>query len=328
MNNLVYSTAKIKTQENSLLTYDKLVRLLEQTNITDCLKVLNECGYGQLGANYNVAINGEIAKSCDYIRSIIPEGYGVELLFTEFDFHNLKAILKAKYAGLTSYDDMLAPSGNFSIESLRNAVFEDMPRDFYEPFKEIILELSAYSAEHTISAKDIDLLCDRKTYSVIFNSLKKVKGDKKALEKYFKAKIDFANLSTFLRCKKQNLDKQVFSDSFIEGSELSLLAFLKIYDNGIDALPSAFTGTVYHSIIVIGAEEYAKSALTEFEVQCDNYLLNIFKKEKHNLFSVSCIVGYLLGKFTEGKNIRIILTGVKNSVDKNIIKIRLRELYA
>ena len=61
--------------------------------------------------------------------------------------------------------------------------------------------------------------------------------------------------------------------------------------------------------------------------ETDNYLLSIFKKEKNNIFSPAVIAGFYLAKLTEIKAARIIIVCLKNNVDKDIIKQRLRELY-
>jgi vacuolar-type H+-ATPase subunit C/Vma6 len=57
-------------------------------------------------------------------------------------------------------------------------------------------------------------------------------------------------------------------------------------------------------------------------------LLNIFKSDKNDMFSVAPMAGYYLAKQTEIKVARMVLVCLKNKVDKLLIKQRLRELYA
>ena len=46
------------------------------------------------------------------------------------------------------------------------------------------------------------------------------------------------------------------------------------------------------------------------------------------MFSVSPIAGFYLAKTVEVKVIKLVITAVKNKVDKKLVKERLRELYA
>ena len=65
-----------------------------------------------------------------------------------------------------------------------------------------------------------------------------------------------------------------------------------------------------------------------FEREWDNALLDIFKEKRNDIFSVAPIAGFYTAKKVEIKIVRMICILLKNDVDKDIIKARLRELYA
>jgi V/A-type H+-transporting ATPase subunit C len=68
--------------------------------------------------------------------------------------------------------------------------------------------------------------------------------------------------------------------------------------------------------------------MTEFDTARDNHILNIFKENKHDMFSVAPVMGYYLAKMNEIKVIRVVLVCIKNKVPQKEINKRLRLMYA
>lgn len=60
----------------------------------------------------------------------------------------------------------------------------------------------------------------------------------------------------------------------------------------------------------------------------ENALLKEWKDTDFDMFSIAPIVAYYLTKKTELKVVKLIVAGIKNHVDPQIIKERMRELYA
>ena len=70
-----------------------------------------------------------------------------------------------------------------------------------------------------------------------------------------------------------------------------------------------------------------KKSFSEFEKQCDNLIMEKVKKQKSNPFTLGPVAAYYLAKEAEIKAVRIVLSGVKNGLDENSVKERLRDLY-
>ena len=45
-NSLIYSNARVKTLENTLLTSEKITRMVFADSLEEGVRVLTECGYG------------------------------------------------------------------------------------------------------------------------------------------------------------------------------------------------------------------------------------------------------------------------------------------
>ena len=76
------------------------------------------------------------------------------------------------------------------------------------------------------------------------------------------------------------------------------------------------------------AETINPKDLVPFETAWDNYLIGIFKQDRYDVFSVAPLAGYYVAKKIEIKVVRMILILIKNKIDVNIIKQRLRDYYA
>ena len=65
----------------------------------------------------------------------------------------------------------------------------------------------------------------------------------------------------------------------------------------------------------------------EFERMCDDYLMSYVKEAQYKTLTPEPLVGYILGKETEIKCVRIIMTCKLNNIDSETIKERVREAY-
>ena len=68
--------------------------------------------------------------------------------------------------------------------------------------------------------------------------------------------------------------------------------------------------------------------MVRFETAVDNKITKLFKDNKYDMFSVAPIVGYYFGRLTEIKAVKLIVSAVKNNLDKNLLRQRTRDLYA
>ena len=98
---------------------------------------------------------------------------------------------------------------------------------------------------------------------------------------------------------------------------------------------SYFSGDVAQVVEKLRYSDYSKVAdclregdMVSFERIWDNMLLDVFKEKRNDIFSISPIAGFYVAKKIEIKVVRMICIMLKNDVDKDVIKVRLRELYA
>ena len=252
----------------------------------------------------------------------MPAGCGLESFIMSNDYHNAKVMAKAKYAHIDDYNFMVAPKGMINIEDLHDYVFNDnytlLPKFMAEALEKIDTEF----ANNNRSPRLIDITLDRAMYKDILACVKKAKA--KSLILYWQANIDYINISTFCRCKNIEVDVKEFEDNFIPGGKLGVEYFAAVFEQGVEALADKIKYTEYRNSV----EHIASNNMTALEVDWDNYLLAIFKDNKNDLFTISPLAGFYVAKKIEIKVVRMILILLKNHIDKQEIKARLRDYYA
>ena len=87
-------------------------------------------------------------------------------------------------------------------------------------------------------------------------------------------------------------------------------------------------GTFFCSEFLKITKVLSEGKIAEAEAMADNMQLKIFKDDRNDMFSVAPIAGFYLAKLTEIKSVKLILAAKKNGVDKQQLRVRLRELYA
>lgn len=320
-NSLVYSNARVKALENTFLTNEKIVRMAYSDDLEDGIKVLLESSYGGGLAvdakDYDKILQAEDEKVSEFVFDAMPEGQGMETFAIRADYHNLKAIVKGKYMRLDDIDFMLTPKGKLDPKEIKDMICADDYSALTERMKKALLTIDSARADGNTSPRFIDLTLDKACYIDIMATLKKAKN--KFMTAYWQTNIDMMNLSSFVRASKSgNVD--LFKESFIEGGRLDIAFFNGELQGVLDKLPYSH----YPQI----AEALRSDDMVSFERIWDNTLINIFKEGRNDIFSVAPIAGFYVAKKIEIKIVRMICILLKNDVDKDVIRDRLRELYA
>lgn len=306
--------------ESSLFSSQSLGRLLDCTSADSAFKALVDMGFGSGTSvddgDFDALFGIEETRAVEFLREFNVDG-ALDAFLSEYDFLNLKAAFKSSITGRPA---VKAPDGKYTFDEIASFISQDSRSDVPKEFFDAVVELKKLAQGDSVSPHKADCIVDKALYAHIFSLLKK--GDKIA-KSYFTIKVDAANVSAFLRCKRLGLPKAYFIEGFIEGGELDFLP--SIYDASLDELKEKCRRTQYEAWIVRAIDE---GNLVAFEVAVDNALLKMWKDEKNDLFSVAPIVAYYLSKVTQIRASKLAVAGIKNGVDPSKIKERIRELYA
>ncbi|MBR1746701.1 MAG: V-type ATPase subunit [Clostridia bacterium] len=321
---LIFANARAKAKEGTLLSRDRLQRMTEAKTVESAVRILLEANYAggmipEEGDFYSLLTEEEKIVTA-FVRETVPEGAGFECFFLRNDYHNIKVLVKAKYAKLTDLDDLILPDGNFPFAELKER-YESGKLDFSPFVSDAIATIEKAFETNVGGPRLIDTELDKALYRDIFSRLEK--GADRYVKEYFTAFVDTTNVASFVRSTRVGAGFAFFKEGFLEGGEISLKDFEEC---GTDAKRAAsmLSGTKVKDYF----EKIDEQDLASFETAQDNYLLKIFSINKTDMFSVAPILGYYLAKLNEIKIIRVVMVCIKNAVPAEETRKRLRELYA
>ncbi|MBO5304598.1 MAG: V-type ATPase subunit [Clostridia bacterium] len=323
---LIFANARAKAKELNLFTEERLHRMMESKAIDDAVRLLSEVNYaGGIPIdrdNFYQALIEEEKQATDFVKSCTPKGIGIECFFLRNDYHNLKALVKAKYSNISDISVMILPDGNYAFSELADR-FENNKLAFVNSYmNDAVKNIEKAFETGNGTPRKIDTEIDKAMYREINDILSKKDVDE-YIKQYFVTFIDATNIGTLLRTINIGANFAFFEENFIEGGELGLYAFREC---GVDEqkLAKLVNGTSYKNF-------YAKISdgdMSGYETAKDEYLLNIFATNRGDMFSLAPIVGYYLAKLNEVKVLRVVLVCIKNNVPTEEMKKRVRALYA
>lgn len=315
----LYQNAQIKSRESKLLTQQGVQRLLDASDAKEASRALAELGFGTGGENFDVVFKRAEEENVALLKEM-NEGGALDAFLIENDYINLKILLKAFVSGLKA--ETFAPDGLFEVGFLQNAIETGEVAALPKQMQEIILKTQEALAGGQISAHKLDIDVDKTQYA---HQLELCKKSGKVAKEYFEKRIDYLNISSFERARRLNLDQSFFEECFINGGKIALTTFQSVWELHGEELLKPFKETAYFEDLK-ALDEGGK--LVVFEAKSDDALLKLWKEEKDDLYSISPIVAFYMSRKTELKIAKLIVAGVKNHVAPQIIKERMRELYA
>lgn len=315
----LYQNAQIKSRESKLLTQQGVQRLLDASDTREASRALAELGFGTDGENFDVVFKRAEDENIALLKEM-NEGGALDAFLIESDYTNLKILLKAFVSGLKA--ETFAPDGLFEVGFLQNAIETGEVAALPKQMQEIILKTQEALASGQISAHKLDIDVDKTQYA---HQLELCKKSGKVAKEYFEKRIDYLNISSFERARRLNLDQSFFEECFIDGGKIALTTFQSVWELHGEELLKPFKETAYFEDLK-ALDEGGK--LVVFEAKTDDSLLKVWKSEKDDLYSIAPIVAFYMSRKTELKIAKLIVAGVKNRVAPQIIKERMRELYA
>ena len=322
MANAIYSNARAKALENSLLSRDRLNRMVESVTADEAVKILYEVNFGdglviEGAPDFERLILQEQKKFIGFIKEVSASDLLTKYFLLENDYHNAEAIMRAKHLK-TDYSPMLVPNGLIDSDELAKKIMADDYGDFSE-------QLSA-----VLSFADGEFVAGRATGSginaafvkALYNELSTCAKKNGEIKRIFERKADCVNVATALRTRNYSeADKY-----FVAGGTLDNVFLKTLCEDDYDIIKEKCK---YHPFgeYILSAIEREGKPLTDFEKLADDYAMKLLKKNKYSVENIHPFLLYCYYKLAEIKNVRIIMVGLLNGWDRNDIKRRLRDGY-
>lgn len=325
-----YACARIRELEKNLLNKIIIKKMIDSSDLENALKVLAENNLNEYSFEntdlhtINSVLDNILKKTIDIINDISPDPYLFHLFRWEYDFHNLKVLLKAKVLNKKEAYP-LYDIGNINSQGLFAAVFEGKYQSI--PVKiERIIKQSETEYLKSENLQLMEIILDQGYYEIIFDQLEEI--DQAFFFYFYKSSLDLLNFSIACRCKTRNIKKSKLAEILLKQGHLPIEKIIDLYDNSISSWPNSYQKTEYYSVFEEGIKHWQReNNLLRLEQLSDDFLLNLLKIGKYTTFGPESIIAYYYAKENDLKNIRIISNGKRYGFQNKIIQKYIRDTY-
>lgn len=332
----IYATSRVRVLEGRLLTRERIDRMLETSSPLEAIKVLAEAGYGAKqeihhSEEFETLILAELSQAYALLKEITPNSAASDLFLLQYDYHNFKALLKARL--MESDQAPLVHGGKLDPVEMRTAIREHQGNALPKPMAKVLSAIDLMEQSAWVSPQTVDTLADQVMYEQIQRALaSKELADcikqTPQLAEYFIAKADLINVGILLRARTAGLLKADMLSMLLPGGRIAKRSFSECYEQPQEGVAKALAVGKIRGVVLKGLEAYFETMNTAvLERERDNYLLGLFREGRADGFSILPVIGYVLAREQEAKAIRLIMIAKLNGIAKEVVQERLRDLY-
>ena len=319
----------IRANEKKILSKNDITKVLEVRTVQQAMGVLSEFDYGdgrelENPRDFEKDLKKALKEAYELVFSVTPSKEEVELFLYQNDYHNLKVIIKSEALNLNP-EGMLVETGSIPKEKLlemmreRNFIFMSVT------MKEAVMEaLDVFAKGH--DPQEIDIILDKACYKDMYD--KALQLGNVFIINYVKLCIDILNVSTFVRLREINKPWSFYQKVFLQGGNISEKIFVTSWEEAYNQVAEKLAPFGFKELLTAGTDQITLDGkYTKFERIADDMKLKYVKDAKYVSFGIEPLIGYLIAKEMEIKNLRIILTGKVTEVPVEKISERLRDTY-
>lgn len=322
----LYLSAMLRAREPKLLNRDRAERMLDAPSFEEAAKLLTDCGYEDMSQfnakEIDAALNAHRAAIFAELERMAADKGIVDVFKMKYDYHNAKAVIKGEAMGIdASY--LLSASGRMKADELVAAYNEDRWNAFPETLGRAINEAKTTLA-HTANPQLADFVLDKAYFSEM-NAAAESAGSS-FLAGYVRVLIDSANLKSAVRTLRMGKDVDFLSEVLIPGGNVGVARLINAGDK--DSIAALFNHSVLEKAALLGADAVAGGTMTAFELALDNAATAYLNGAKLVAYGEETVIAYMAAVEGEITAVRMILTARLAGIAPDVIRERLRDLYA
>lgn len=316
----IYAVARIRAKELLCFGSPALEQLMACKTYEECLRMLNEKGWGNGSANQTPEslLEEERSKTWAQLRELVEDMSVFDVFLYANDYHNLKAAIKENYAP-SHGADIYNPNGTIDPAVFRRAAekhdFSALPAEMGAAAEEAMSAL-----RETGDGQLCDVIIDKAALEAILKAGKT--SDDPLLEFYAEHTVATADIKTAVRCQKTGKSLDFIQRALAECDTLDVSLLAQTAVESFEAITAYLTRTDY-----AGAADALVQSASAFERWCDNRLIEKIRPQKYETSTIGPLAAWLLARENEIKTVRILLSGKRNGLSDDAIRERLREMY-
>ena len=323
----IQSSTRLRVMEKELLKSENFIRASETETLEDALRSLSDTVYNKYinkissPTEYEYILKEELTRFYDELFDISPSKIPIRLITLKYFYHNLKVIIKEDI-GKKDLKDLYMNIGDFDLKEYRDALVKGSKKNKYFELIQRVEEIYEEKKDPQL----IDIYLDNAYFTELLELAEESQVD--LFIEYAKNLIDFTNIRTLLRAKKQEKDVEFLRQIIIEGGNVRKETYLDLLNRELSSDTDVFKKLEIYKYIKEALDSFKERGnLSDFEREMDNYFIDLIKDVKYITYGPEVIFANVLAKEMEIKNLRIILVSKLNGVDSEFIREKLRDTY-
>ncbi len=358
----LYLSGLVKAMELHLLDQARLNRLLDANEPEEISRILGECNY-PAGKNPEEILGTELTASLGWLKQMMPDPTYADALIIFHDAHNLKLVLKnlltvwitgsdvdklpgqtpaingqagADEAILPNFGGLngIPPFGRTAMQALKPAqvdpdlLYHQIAEHRTDGLPEWIFQAAVeavrrYLIQYDMSAVDtwLDQVAWRQAHKLAEQT------GNHFLIGWLCRKTDLINLEMLLRTRTMRSGREILGNALLAGGSVQVQQVLDLYGDSKDAIVAFYARTPYASL----AEQCQNYELIDqaarYGLLADNLLMEHVRSARWIISGPEVPLAWVLARQTEIKNVRIILTCLRNSLPKAQARDLMRDSY-
>lgn len=324
------SVVRTRVFEKRLLQRTIIERMIEAENIETVFRILSETEYSNQLAkadrpeDYDKVLSAELDRVYELMMEVSPDQRIVELLLLKYDYHNLKVMVKEHILD-KDFSHMYVKRGTAEIEKIKSGFLSENYRDIKEEFTRALQEVVS-DYENNKDPQRIDLIFDKYYFDHLYKLAKETGIE--LFQEYVMDLIDFTNIRTLIRLKRQNKSNQFLEEVLLPHGNIDLNSIVLSLRDNIENIIEKFKTYSISPALKQGLEDYQETgSLSHYEKYMDNHLMDLNRSSSSIHFGPEPLFSYILAKETEISILRIIMVSKINNIPPDSIRERLRDLY-
>lgn len=343
-----YASGRIRAMELQLLDSGRLNRLYEARSAEDVARVLADSGY-PAAQDPETSLAKETAEVYRLVENLMPDRELINALQIFHDFHNLKVVLKSLLATWPRISSGTDAAGGADLLPESSSLASYQPCEhlmrkpsLVDPQKLFIavrdrqadqipvwLYAAALAASRrylsTYDLSDIDLTLDRAAARQALDLTGHL--DCPFFASYLARIFDLTNLGLLLRTRYLRSGREYLEQALLPGFAVSADRIADCYSAEPDVIVTLYANTPYEAMAALAAHYGEPGTATRFSQQADNLIIELIRKVRWTLSGPEIPLAYLIGREMEIKNIRIVLTCLRNGLPASQAREMARDSY-
>lgn len=341
-----YTYARTSVMKSLLLKEEEYTKLMKMS-ISEIIRFLQESVYkkeiDKLAASYSgydlleLALNRNLGQALKKLERISPEELQVLIraYILRNDITDIKNIIRGKHVQADEDEIIknLPVAGTLSEDFLKELVNKESVEAVMTEALKVLKMIKAAAMEQaykqykeTNSLFELENELDKSYYSYVLRLSEFIPEEGKLFNEFLLNEIEIINIITFVRLFKEKMEKRLIKEHLIftgftgkRSKDALLLQLLKAAD--FDEVERILEKTKYRDAIKQGLEEFRKNnSLIKLEISLQKYLMKMSSLLIHqHPLSVDIILGYMLAKDVEVKNLKMITKGKQLGIEEGFL---------